>query len=158
MFESSHVDAHYFSRTDPNELLGTCAFFAFDLEGKHWPSVEHYIQAMQYTDEARQEAIRAAENPTIAQKLGKPGLFSRARPDWKETRVAYMTRGVYTRCRTHETISNALLETGDIQLVENSQYDYFWGCGRDRRGDNMYGKVLMQVRDKLKQEQTDGVT
>ncbi len=152
MFEHPATDAHYFSRTDPNELLGTCAFFSFELEGKLWPSVEHYIQAMQFSDEARQEAIRIAPNPRTAQKLGKTGWFKRARDNWKETRVAYMTRGVYTRCRTHGEIRAALLATGDTPLVENSQYDYFWGCGRDRRGDNMYGKVLMQVRDKLREE------
>jgi len=46
-------------------------------------------------------------------------------------------------------MKQALLDTQEEQLVENSQYDYFWGCGRDRRGDNHYGKVLMGIRSKL---------
>jgi predicted NAD-dependent protein-ADP-ribosyltransferase YbiA (DUF1768 family) len=41
-------------------------------------------------------------------------------------------------------------------LVESSNYDYFWGCGRDRRGENMYGKVLMNVREKLREELQEG--
>ena len=32
-------------------------------------------------------------------------------------------------------------------------YDYYWGVGRDGRGHNVFGKVLMAVRDKLMQEQ-----
>jgi ribA/ribD-fused uncharacterized protein len=64
-----------------------------------------------------------------------------------------MTRAVYIKCRTHPEIAEALLATGDQVLVESSNYDYFWGCGRDRRGENMYGKVLMNVREKLRDEQ-----
>ena len=64
-----------------------------------------------------------------------------------------MTRAVYIKCRTHEEVAAALLATGDQQIVESSQYDYYWGCGRDGRGHNAFGKVLMAVRDKLKQEQ-----
>ncbi len=155
MFNATPEDTHYFSRTDPHELLGTCAHFAFELEETTWPSVEHYIQAMQFEEKSQQEKIRLASHPEDAQKLGKTGFFKRARSNWKQTRVAYMTRGVYTRCRTHPEICSALLATGETQLIENSQYDYFWGCGRDRRGDNMYGKVLMQVRTKLREEQAD---
>ena len=64
-----------------------------------------------------------------------------------------MTRAVYIKCRTHSEVSQALLATGKETLVESSQYDYFWGCGRDGRGNNAFGKVLMAVRDKLTQEQ-----
>jgi hypothetical protein len=66
-----------------------------------------------------------------------------------------MTRAVYTKCKTHAEIAALLLSTGSNRLVENSQYDYFWGCGRDRRGTNSYGQVLMNVRDKLAAEQND---
>jgi ribA/ribD-fused uncharacterized protein len=63
-----------------------------------------------------------------------------------------MTRAVYTKCRAHPEVAERLLATGDAKLVENSQYDYFWGCGRDRRGHNTYGKVLMDVRSRLREE------
>jgi ribA/ribD-fused uncharacterized protein len=63
-----------------------------------------------------------------------------------------MTRGIYIKCRTHKEAADALLETGDQKIVESSQYDYYWGCGRDGRGHNTYGRVLMAVRDKLREE------
>ena len=63
-----------------------------------------------------------------------------------------MTRGIYVRCRTHPELAEALLDTGDTKIVENSNFDYFWGCGRDRRGENRYGKVLMNVRARLREE------
>ena len=63
-----------------------------------------------------------------------------------------MTRGIYVRCRTHPELAEALLDTGDTKIVENSNFDYCWGCGRDRRGENRYGKVLMNVRARLREE------
>ena len=74
------------------------------------------------------------------------------RRDWKQVRETVMTRGIYVRCRTHPELAEALLDTGDTKIVENSNFDYFWGCGRDRRGDNRYGKVLMNVRARLREE------
>ena len=44
------------------------------------------------------------------------------------------------------------METEEKDLAERGFTDYFWGCGRDGRGDNHYGKLLMRVRDKLRQE------
>jgi ribA/ribD-fused uncharacterized protein len=64
----------------------------------------------------------------------------------------YMTRAVYTKCRTHPEVSEALLATAELPIMEASQYDYYWGCGRDGRGHNTYGKVLMKVREKLRGE------
>ena len=69
----------------------------------------------------------------------------------KET---FMTRGVYIKCRAHAEVAEALLETGEQKIMESSQFDYYWGCGRDGRGHNAYGKVLMAVRDKLREEQS----
>ena len=63
-----------------------------------------------------------------------------------------MTRAIYTKCRSYPEIAKQLIDSHPNQIIENSQYDYFWGCGRDRRGQNYYGKILMAVRDKLMSE------
>ncbi|MCM0612977.1 NADAR family protein [Marinobacter sediminum] len=142
----------YLSRTDPENPFGTYAAFSFELEGKGWPTVEHYFQGMKFTDETRQEQVRTAATPAQARKLGRKRHKS-LRRDWKQVRETIMTRGVYVRCRTHPELAEELLNTGEQRIVENSNFDYFWGCGRDRRGDNCYGKVLMNVRAKLREEQ-----
>jgi hypothetical protein len=64
-----------------------------------------------------------------------------------------MTRAFYLKCRTHPEAAEALLATGERPILETSQYDYFWGCGRDLRGENAYGQVLMAVRQRLREEQ-----
>lgn len=153
MFNTPSENAHYLSRLDASELLGTVSNHPIQLEDLVWPTVEHYVQAMQFDDDGKREKIRMASTADQARKLGKTGWFKRPRANWENLRSVYMTRALYTKCRAHPEVARALLATGDEHLVENDQYDYYWGCGRDRRGDNTFGKVLMQVRDKLNEEQ-----
>lgn len=141
----------YLSRSDANEPLSSYSRHGFDLEGQFWPSVEHYFQAMKFEAPEAQEKIRLTQHPAKARRLGR-SRFRRLRKDWSKLRRVVMTRAVYTKCRTHPEVAERLLGTGDAKLFESSQYDYFWGCGRDRRGHNTYGQVLMDVRNKLREE------
>jgi len=143
-------EPQYLSRADIEESLGTYSPHPFTLEGKSWPSVEHYFQAMKFDNQDYQERIRTAASAKQARKLGRTRL-KRIRRDWKDVKATYMTRAVYTKCRSHPDIAERL-KTTERPLIENSLYDYYWGCGRDRRGKNMYGQILMNVRDKLRQE------
>lgn len=145
------ANAIYLSRTDVNEPLSSFSRFGFFLDDAEWPSVEHYFQAMKFEDPDYRELIRTAPHPKKARKLGR-SRFRKLRGDWSKLRRVIMTRAVYIRCRTHAEVAARLLETGDARLVENNAYDYFWGCGRDRRGRNTYGEVLMDVRNKLREE------
>lgn len=144
----------YIARTDVAEPLAAYAKFGFKLDGAQWPSVEHYYQAMLFEDASYREQIRLAEHPKLATKLGK-AWFKPRRKDWKKLRPVIMTRAVYTKCRTHPEITEKLLATGDQPIVDNTQYDYYWGCGRDKRGENHFGKVLMEVRKKLREEERE---
>lgn len=149
---SNDDESIYFSRYNPEELLGSFAEFNFFLEDTVWPTVEHYLQAMQYENALEQERVRSLATPAEAHKEAKGRWFKKKRKDWDNLRRVYLTRAIYTQCKSHEAVATRLLETGDQRLVENDQYDYYWGCGRDRRGTNMYGQVLMDVRDKLREE------
>ncbi|MCG8614523.1 MAG: NADAR family protein [Pseudomonadales bacterium] len=152
LFPPDHTeDAVFLSRAESDNLLGTFAPYPIQLEGKEWPTVEHYFQGMKFEDDLRQEQIRTAETPKQARKSGRKRHKS-FRKNWHQMRQVIMTRAVYTRCKMYPEIAKALLETGNRKIVENSTYDYFWGCGRDRRGENTYGVVLMNVRQKLRDE------
>lgn len=157
LFSPEVLNAEFLSRSDVFNELGSFSHHSFLLEDREWPSVEHYYQAMKFADEDYQEQIRAAEHPKRARKLGRSRRRKR-RDNWRKLKVTYMTRAVYTKCRTYPQIAAALLASGDRHLMENSNYDYFWGCGRDRRGENMYGQVLMNVRAKLREEQSQATT
>jgi len=151
LFPDLDADNLYLSRSDVNEELGTFSRHGFFLEDREWPSVEHYYQAMKFENESDREKIRQARHPREARRMGR-SRSRKLRPGWRDLRKVYMTRAVYTKCRTYPAIAAKLLATGDRNLLENSQYDYYWGCGRDRRGHNVYGRILMNVRAKLREE------
>lgn len=147
LFSGISSDAVLINRLDPNEILGTCSNHGFMLEDIHWPSAEHYYQATKYEGSIK-EKIRAAGHPSDARKMGR-SIFRRKRSDWKKIRTIVMTRALYTKCKAHESVAEALLLTGDKPLADSSYGEYYWGVGRDGRGENHYGKVLQNVRERL---------
>ena len=152
MLFSKSVKPYYLSRSDVNHPLSSFSRLGFELDGSAWPSVEHYYQGMKFEEGELRESVRTAEHPEKAKQLAEANREA-IRKDWQQVREVMMTRAVYIKCRTHEGVAAALLSTGDRDIIETSQYDYYWGCGRDGRGHNTFGKVLMAVRDKLAEEQ-----
>jgi ribA/ribD-fused uncharacterized protein len=66
-----------------------------------------------------------------------------------------MRRAVLAKFSGHADIREVLLSTGDAVLLERTSGDYYWGCGSDGTGLNMLGRILMEVRDQLRREQTE---
>lgn len=141
----------YVSMTDTGSPLSAYAAYEFELDDRQWPTVEHYYQAMKFRNAALAERIRNSRDAAEARSVAKRN-FWRIRFDWKKLRKVVMTRATYTKCMTYPHIATALLDTGDRPIVEQSQYDYYWGRGRDGRGKNQYGAVLMNVRRKLAEQ------
>ena len=44
-----------------------------------------------------------------------------------------------------------LLATGDADLIEHTENDDFWGDGGDGKGRNELGRILMAVREVLRE-------
>ena len=152
IFSTTPTNALYVSRKDVNNPLASYSKHGFVLDGAEWPSAEHYFQAMLFDDPQMREAIRRAPHPKRAGKLARQHRRE-MRKDWKSVRQVLMTRAVYTKCRRHPEVAAALRATGERQIIESSQFYYYWGCGRDGRGENVFGKVLTDVRTKLRSEE-----
>lgn len=72
------------------------------------------------------------------------------RPAWDAVKVDIMRGILRAKARQHEYVHRKLLATGDRELVENSWRDDFWGWGPNRDGQNMLGKLWMEVRAELR--------
>ena len=79
----------YFSRSDIDENFGTYSKHAFFLDDKEWPSVEHYYQALKFSDIHYQEKIRLSTSPSQAKKMGST-RFKRRRKDWKSVKSKHV--------------------------------------------------------------------
>lgn len=121
----------------------------FSLDGKQWGSAEHFFQAQKFAGTEHERLIRFAESPAAAARMGR----SRNRPlrsDWEEVKVGIMRRAITTKFATHADIRAILLATGDEEIIEDSTDDDFWASGADGSGQNMTGKILMEVRARLR--------
>lgn len=153
LFDTPGPEPLYVSRSDDSDLLSSFSRHAFHLDDADWQTVEHYFQGMKFTDPDQRASVRDTASPAEAMELAEKHARA-VRKDWKKIQQTVMTRGFYIKCRTHPEVAKALLMTDTRKIVERSLYDYYWGCGRDGRGHNTYGKVLMAVREKLNEGAT----
>lgn len=143
-------NAYHFSRLDSTHLLSTVSPHPLELDGETWPSAEHYFEAQLARTPARAEAIKQAANAERAYRLGNI-WWQRKCEGWKQKRRVMMTRALYTKVQMYPVVREELMATGDRLILETSAYDHYWGIGRDQRGENMLGKVWMDIRAKLRQ-------
>jgi ribA/ribD-fused uncharacterized protein len=130
------------------------AHYPIRLQGKSWPTVEHYFQAQKFKESDYQEAIRQAKSPAKAKSMGRSRKY-RLRPDWEQVKDAIMREAVRAKFTQHDDLRQILLATGTAAIEENSPTDDYWGTGSHGGGKNKLGRILMSVRDELRaSEQT----
>lgn len=98
------------------------------------------------------DAIRIAPSAHSAFKIAEQNRGER-RYDWDDVKVGVMRDILRAKVQQHEYVRRKLLATGDRELVENSWRDGFWGWGPGRRGQNMLGRLWMEVRAELRAAQ-----
>lgn len=118
------------------------------IEGKKYPSTEHYYQAMKFKDPSLQEKIRMAPTPASAKKIAHKHT---PRDDWKDISLEIMERALRAKFKIPE-LKNKLLNTEDAILKEGNTWgDKFWGVDlKTDEGKNHLGKLLMKIRDEFK--------
>ncbi|HTK34596.1 MAG TPA: NADAR family protein [Caulobacteraceae bacterium] len=70
--------------------------------------------------------------------------------NWDKTKVGRMRAVLQEKANQHEYVRRKLLATGERELIEDSWRDDFWGWGPNRDGQNMLGKLWMEVRSELR--------
>jgi len=144
---------YFYSTTDTYGNFSNFSRYGIEVDGQWWQTVEHYYQAQKFEDGAYRERIRMAHTPKQAAELGRNRAMP-LRPDWETIKEQIMEWAVRLKFRTHKTLRQQLLETGDQPIVESAPGDYYWGCGKDGTGLNRLGEILMRVRAELQAEES----
>ncbi|WP_417379454.1 NADAR family protein [Gimesia sp.] len=148
---SDNNTINFYSVGDEYGEFSNFAPFPVRIDGKKWPSSEHYFQAQKFVGDEHLEAIRKAKSPMIAARMGR----SRKRPlrkDWESVKISIMRKAVLAKFKQCEDLCEMLISTGDAKIVEHTSNDSYWGDGGNGSGKNMLGQILMQVREQLRDE------
>ena len=132
-------------------------FYAADVEfeGAEYPTIEHAFQAAKSLDFAQRRAIKNAKSASEAKRMGRK---IKRREDWFDVSLEVMEALVRQKFTRYPELKSKLLETGDAILIEGNNWnDRFYGAVYDTNrnewmGENHLGKILMKVRDELKQD------
>jgi ribA/ribD-fused uncharacterized protein len=143
---------HFYSVADEYGCFSNFAAYPIRLRGKSWPTSEHFFQAQKFNDRSHQGQIRKAKSPMTAARLGRDRK-KKLRKDWESVKIGIMREAVLAKFTQHEDLRDVLLSTGDAKLVEHTSNDSFWGDGGDGSGENWLGRILMEVREKLRKDQ-----
>ena len=144
----------YFSNWYPAE---------FDYAGRRFTSVEQYMMYQKVSMFGQHELanrILRCDDPSKCKKLGRtsiPGFNSNV---WEKTCKRIVKRGVKAKFKQNGQLLIELLRTGNALLSECSPHDRKWGIGigiddpswqhvQAWRGQNLLGRILMEVREEL---------
>ena len=139
-------------------VLSNFSSFNIAWEGSTFQTAEHLYHWLKFAPDDSDvisgspdlaASIKDAPSAHAAFKIAEMNRGYR-RPDWDDVKVDFMREILRAKVAQHEYVHRKLLATGDRQLVENSWRDDFWGWGPNRDGQNMLGRLWMQVRDELR--------
>jgi N-glycosidase YbiA len=139
----------FYDAWNPYGEFSNFALFPISLEGKWWPTSEHYYQAHKYTDPKLQEWVRIAPTPMDAAIRGRDKSFPK-RDDWETVKESFMEKAVMDKFTRYPNLKKLLLSTGEAEIYEHTKNDCEWGDCGDRSGKNKLGKLLMKVRSQIK--------
>lgn len=124
------------------------------IDKKEYATVEHYYQSKKFKGTEFEELVRIQPTARKAKDMARSKESKNfRRDDWYEMREIVMAVGLFYKFK-QERFKNFLLSTGDKEICEDSPYDYYWGVGADDTGENMLGKMLMKLREHIRNEES----
>lgn len=142
---------HFFMPDKPYGWLCALSPQPVTIDGVAWPTAEHFYQAQKFEfHPVIQQHILQEPDPFQAKAIAQEHKNLRVK-DWKPLRCrAVFHRAMDAKFKQHPDLAAQLVATGNAALIEANDDDAFWGHGPDGNGENWCGKILMDVRERLK--------
>ncbi len=131
-------------------VLSNFSAFNVNVFGREFPTSEHAYHWKKFSETAPTIAnrIRFERSAHDAFKSAEVYKADR-REDWNDVKVHFMREILWAKVQQHEYVRRKLLQSETRELIENSWRDSFWGWGENRDGQNMLGKLWMEIRAEL---------
>ena len=111
---------------------------------KTFPTSEAAFNA--YKDPNNKEYIENLVNsksPFIAKEFSKR---CNLRSDWYENRQKFMLEVIIEKTKQHKELRTNLINSGLKPIIHFTKNDKFWGNGPENNGQNILGRILLEVR------------
>lgn len=120
----------------------------FGIHDMPFLTVEHAYQAAKATNHDDFCRVANCETPGKAKKVGRNIQMNEY---FESNKLDIMLNLIRWKFETNTLLRDALLNTGDAELIEGNTWgDTYWGvCGG--KGMNHLGRILMLVRKELKE-------
>lgn len=143
--------AHFVYR---RRWLSNFYYCRVEYRGKVYPSVEHAYQAQKATNKIDHDYVMKAVGAVEAKYRGRE---IKKRAGFDDFKRRLMLKLLQSKFSNNAVLRAKLLATWPHELVHGNMHeDKFWGVSRRTgNGDNHLGKLLMFLRDMVK-EGTDG--
>lgn len=134
-----------------NEFYCLSNFSSFSIEedGILYITSEYLYHTKKFNDPEIKMQIIQARSTHDAQKIANQNK-DKMREDWHDIKVDVMRDILRLKIDQHPYVKKKLLDTGDREIIENSWRDTFWGWGENKDGQNMLGKLWMELRGEIK--------
>ena len=137
---------------EENSFLSNFWSVPVDVFGHTFPTSEHAymsqknIQDLEWLEKCKDPKITAAKIKNLSREI-------QLREDWDSVKIDVMYQVLEAKFQNLE-MKEKLLNTGKAFLMEgNTWNDLFWGVDlKTRKGKNMLGKLLMQIRENLQEK------
>ena len=159
----SEVVVVYKTKEDFGGLSNMASGYPLQINGVRILTTEALYQACRFPHmpEVQREII-GQHSPMTAKMKSKPHRKD-SRSDWDEVRYKVMRWCLRVKlAQNYAEFGRLLLATRDRPIVEQSRKDDYWGAkladeaGDTLIGQNVLGRLLMELREKLKDD-TDGM-
>ena len=150
IIEFSKVDLAY-------GWLGNMYGSQIKYNGKDWKTSEALFQSLRFEDEEIIELIRGEKSPMAAKMKAKGNKKSMVIEPMSEKDIENMKMVVRMKFDQNPVLKSKLKISGEHIIVENignrnGERHFFWGMKKingEWVGNNMMGKILMEVRREL---------
>ena len=122
-----------------------------------WKTSEALFQALRFEDEGIKELIRCEKSPMGAKMKAKGNKNKMVVEPMSEKDIENMKMVVKLKFDQNPVLKSKLKITGEHIIVENignrkGERHFFWGMKKingEWKGNNMMGKILMELRKEL---------
>ncbi len=141
----------FYNRSEPYYEFTNFYRATVHIDGKDWPTTEHYFQAQKFIGTPYMEKIRFRRTAREAFQLSRdPKVSCWKRSDWEDVKDDIMLKALRHKFAQHQSLREKLWQTGSKELIEHTVNDSYWGDGGGRgMGQNRLGKLLMQIREEI---------